>query len=393
MIEVKNLTKKYGSHTVVKNLNFTIEPGKIYGFLGPNGAGKSTTMNMITGCLAPTEGDVIINGHNILDDPVEAKRAIGYLPEQPPVYPEMTPYEYLRFVAEAKGVGKGDIEDQIAAVMKETRITDMQNRLIKNLSKGYRQRVGIAQAMLGNPKLIILDEPTVGLDPRQIIDIRELIMSLGEKRTVILSSHILAEVSAVCDRVMIISKGNLVASDTLENIRRQYAPENEIMLTVKAGFKKLREVLDKVDGIVKYEAIASDSTDSLYDVTIETETGLDLREAVYRAFSDAGIVLLRLQNSALTLEEVFLKLTSEEYLIENGFAEVPEEEAAEDEDGEDGDDDEDDDGEDEDDEAAEDNDKNEAVKSKEARPRKQRAEDYKPMFGAKKDDGGEDDEQ
>ena len=228
MIEVRNLTKKYGGNTVVNHLTFTIEPGRIYGFLGPNGAGKSTTMNMITGCLAPTEGQVLINGHDIFDDALAAKRCIGYLPENPPVYPDMTPEEYLRFVAEAKGIKPSAVYEEICRVMKETDITDMKDRLIKNLSKGYRQRVGIAQAMLGEPELIILDEPTVGLDPRQISGIRELIAKLGQSRTIILSSHILAEVSAVCDHVMIINRGNLVASDTLENIRRDNTPENRI---------------------------------------------------------------------------------------------------------------------------------------------------------------------
>ena len=312
MIEVRNLTKKYGQNTVVKHLNFTIESGKIYGFLGPNGAGKSTTMNMITGCLASTEGEVIIDGHDILEEPELAKKSIGYLPEIPPVYPDMTPEEYLRFVAEAKGVKKSDIDRQIEKVMEQTGIVHMSGRLIKNLSKGYKQRVGIAQALLGEPALIILDEPTVGLDPKQIIEIRDLIISLGDEHTVILSSHILAEISAVCDHVMIISHGNLVASDTLENIRRNYVTENSVTIVCKCGFEKLKEILAPIEGIISYEATQSESNEETYEVRIEVESGADIREAVFKAFSAAGVSLLKLNDSALSLEEVFLKLTADD---------------------------------------------------------------------------------
>ena len=211
MIEVKHLTKLYGEHTAVSDLSFTTEDGRIYGFLGPNGAGKSTTMNIMTGCLAATSGDVRIDGHDIFEDANEAKKLIGYLPEQPPLYIDSTPREYLQFVAEAKRVAKSDIKRQIAQVMEVTQITDVADRLIRNLSKGYRQRVGVAQALLGSPQLIILDEPTVGLDPAQVIELRRLIRELGRTHTVILSSHILSEVKAVCDKALILSQGHLAA--------------------------------------------------------------------------------------------------------------------------------------------------------------------------------------
>ena len=223
MIEVRNLVKKYGSHMAVNHLNFTIEKGKIYGFLGPNGAGKSTTMNMITGYIASTEGEILIDGHNILEEPEEAKKKIGYLPEIPPLYVDMTVSEYLKFVAELKSIPKEKRSGNINEVMSTTKLQSVKDRLIKNLSKGYRQRVGLAQALLGYPEIIILDEPTVGLDPKQIIEIRDLIKSLGNKHTVILSSHILSEVSAVCDHVLIIDKGKLVASDTPENLSKVMA--------------------------------------------------------------------------------------------------------------------------------------------------------------------------
>lgn len=309
LIEVRNLTKKYGGNTVVNHLTFTIEPGRIYGFLGPNGAGKSTTMNMITGCLAPTEGQVLINGHDIFDDALAAKRCIGYLPENPPVYPDMTPEEYLRFVAEAKGIKPSAVYEEICRVMKETDITDMKDRLIKNLSKGYRQRVGIAQAMLGEPELIILDEPTVGLDPRQISGIRELIAKLGQSRTIILSSHILAEVSAVCDHVMIINRGNLVASDTLENIRRDNTPENRISMTVRANPDGIDSILRSIPGVISYEISADPEGDNIYGVEIDTESNTDIREKLFFAFAQKNFAVRKLAKAELSLEEIFFRLT------------------------------------------------------------------------------------
>lgn len=249
MIEVKNLVKKYGNHTAVDHLNFTIEEGHVYGFLGPNGAGKSTTMNIMTGYLGATEGEVLINGHDILKEPEEAKKQIGYLPELPPLYMEMTVREYLEFVAELKGIAKNKREESINEVEKMVKIWEVENRLIRNLSKGYRQRVGLAQAVLGFPEIIILDEPSVGLDPKQIIEIRELIRQLAKKHTVILSSHILAEVREVCDYILIISKGKLVASDTPENLERNLGDSDLIEIETKASPDEVRRILETVDGI------------------------------------------------------------------------------------------------------------------------------------------------
>ncbi len=229
MIEVKNLVKQYGTHLALDDLSFSVEDNEIFGFLGPNGAGKSTTMNIITGYLAPTSGTVTIDGHDIIEDPIGAKKLIGYLPELPPLYMEMTPREYLKFVAEAKGVKKADLRDEIDRVMEKTAITDVQNQLIKTLSKGYRQRVGMAEAIIGSPKVIIMDEPTVGLDPVQIIEFREMIRELGKDHTVIISSHILAEISEICHKIMIIVKGKLVAIDTPENLAKMISGDSENM--------------------------------------------------------------------------------------------------------------------------------------------------------------------
>ena len=243
MLEVKNLTKRYGNNVAVDNLNFSIETGRIYGFLGPNGAGKSTTMNMITGYLAPSEGSVLIDGHDILKEPIEAKKHIVYLPEIPPLYMDMTVEEYLDFAAGLKKIAKSDKDSTITDVMNRTQISDMKGRLIRNLSKGYRQRVGIAQAIMGSPDIIILDEPTVGLDPKQIIEIRELIKSLGEKHTIILSSHILQEISAVCDHIMVISHGRLVASDKAENLANSMSDSNTMQLLARSSEQEIRSAL------------------------------------------------------------------------------------------------------------------------------------------------------
>lgn len=315
MIEVKHLTKKYGSGTAVKDLSFTVESGRIYGFLGPNGAGKSTTMNIITGCLAATEGQVLINGYDITEEPEEAKRFIGYLPEQPPLYPENTPLEYLTFVARAKGLRGAELREQIEYVMEATSITEMKDRLIKNLSKGYKQRVGIAQAMLGNPEIIILDEPTVGLDPRQIIEIRSLIKSLGEKHTVILSSHILTEISAVCDYVMIISHGNLVASDTLENLSADLNSDRVIEMTVRADENAVEAALSCISGIEEYEISESDE-EGVLDIRITAAEDADLRDSLFTAFADRRIPVYKLSPVVRTLEDMFLQLTSEPEVIE-----------------------------------------------------------------------------
>ena len=262
MIEVSNLVKKYGDHTAVDHLSFQIEKGKIYGFLGPNGAGKSTTMNMITGYIASTEGKVMIDGHDILEEPEAAKKCIGYLPEMPPLYFDMTVLEYMKFAADLKKIPRNQKDKQIKEVMDMVKITDMKDRLIKNLSKGYRQRVGLAQAILGYPEVIILDEPTVGLDPKQIIEIRDLIKGLKQKHTVILSSHILSEVRAVCDYVLIISHGKLVASDTPDNLERLAAGSNSLLMKIKGEKDTIRKALETIEGVTGVE-MSYDSDEKL----------------------------------------------------------------------------------------------------------------------------------
>lgn len=309
MIEVSHLTKRYGGHTAVDDLSFTIEKGVIYGLLGPNGAGKSTTMNIITGCLGATAGDVRVGGHSVTDDPMEAKRLVGYLPEQPPLYQEMTPKEYLRFVAQAKGIPHKEWNRQLHTVMEKTRIVDVQDRLIRNLSKGYKQRVGIAQALLGNPEVIILDEPTVGLDPAQIIEIRELIRELGREHTLVLSSHILSEVQAVCDHIMIISKGHLVASDTPENLTSLFAGTTTIKLEVMGDEDAVRSVLSSVEGIEIAALTAEDGT-TRCELTQTGEN--DIRAAIFTAFAEAKLPIVEMTRIRASLEDVFLELTSGE---------------------------------------------------------------------------------
>ena len=314
LIEVKNLVKKYGNHLAVDHLNFKIESGRIYGFLGPNGAGKSTTMNIMTGYLGATEGEVFINGHNILKDPEEAKKHIGYLPEQPPLYMDMTVREYLEFAAELKGIKKAKREDEITEVEKLVKIKDVEHRLIKNLSKGYRQRVGLAQAVLGFPEIIILDEPSVGLDPKQIIEIRELIRKLAKKHTVILSSHILAEVREVCDHILIISKGKLVASDTPENLERLLGEHNVVEIEAEASPSDIRLVLKNVPGIEKIDI--KENGEETSTAFIHEKKGEDVRLSVFRAFASAGIPLLTLKASGTTLEDVFMELTQSDTVPE-----------------------------------------------------------------------------
>lgn len=256
MIEVKHLCRKYGEHRAVDDLSFTIENGYVYGFLGPNGAGKSTTMNMITGCLAATSGQVLIDSYDIFEDAQEAKKRIGYLPEIPPLYQDMTVREFLNFVAKAKGVPKQALDEQLFSVVSLAGLEEVEERLIKNLSKGYKQRVGIAQALLANPEIIILDEPTVGLDPKQIIEVRDLIRELGKDHTVILSSHILSEVRSVCDRILIISKGKLVANDTSENLEKLYAPKSfeEIFLELTGEEAEIAEEADALELLRRIKA-------------------------------------------------------------------------------------------------------------------------------------------
>ena len=310
MIEVKDLVKKYGSHLAVDHLSFTLESGKIYGFLGPNGAGKSTTMNIMTGYLGATNGSVLIDGHDILKEPEEAKKHIGYLPELPPLYMDMTVQGYLEFAAELKKLPKEKRESDISEVMKLTRLQDVSGRLIKNLSKGYKQRVGLAQAILGFPEIIILDEPTVGLDPKQIIEIRELIRTLSKKHTVILSSHILAEVREVCDYILIISKGKLVASDTPENLELLRNGASSLELEVKAAPETARAILSTIDDIDAMEMHSEN--ENLTRVKLETKNGADIREAVFYAFAEEKCPLLEMKTAKASLEDIFMELTQKE---------------------------------------------------------------------------------
>ena len=306
MIEVESLTKKYGENTAISDLTFSIDDGHIYGFLGPNGAGKSTTMNIITGCLAATHGSVRIDGYDIFESPVEAKSKIGYLPEQPPLYQDMTPREYLRFVAEAKKLGRDQISAAVDEVMSKTQITDVGDRLIKNLSKGYKQRVGIAQALLGNPSTIILDEPTVGLDPNQIIEIRALISELGKTHTIILSSHILSEVQAVCDRIMIISKGKMVANDTPEGLEKLFAGKTELSLSVKGSKEAVDGVLGGIDEISDF---TSEEKDGITLVTAECANEVNAEERLFFAFADVRLPIIRMTAERASLEDIFIELT------------------------------------------------------------------------------------
>lgn len=306
MIEVKNLVKNYGDHTAVDHLSFTVEKGQIYGFLGPNGAGKSTTMNIMTGYLGATDGEVLINGHDILKEPEAAKKSIGYLPELPPLYMDMTVMEYLKFSTELKKIKKEDREAEIEKALKLVKLADVQDRLIKNLSKGYKQRVGLAQAILGFPEIIILDEPTVGLDPKQIIEIRELIRELAKEHTVILSSHILAEIREVCDYIMIISKGKLVASDTPEHLEELMNGSDTIHIETRAEEETVREILS---GLKDIEDVTYTQENEILKAEVKTKERKDIREAIFSAFAEAQCPLLTLQKTTVSLEEVFLELT------------------------------------------------------------------------------------
>ena len=309
MIEVSHLTKRYGPHTAVSDVSFVIEQGGVYGLLGPNGAGKSTTMNIITGCLGATEGTVTIGGYDIFEQPREAKALIGYLPEQPPVYGEDTPREYLTFVARAKGVAKSERKAAVERAMEVTGLTDVADRLIRNLSKGYRQRVGIAQVILGNPAVVILDEPTVGLDPRQILEIRDLIRELGKTHTVILSSHILSEVRAVCGTILILSKGKLVACDTAEHLERRLAGKTVVYLTAEGSESLVGSVLEAC-GILQSAEIKE--AEGLCQVRIESaEDEQTVSRSLFRCFSEAGCPILGLRTEKADLEAVFMELTAE----------------------------------------------------------------------------------
>ena len=311
MIQVENLTKKYGDHLAVDNISFAAEKGEILGFLGPNGAGKSTVMNIITGYISATDGTVKVDGYDILEEPEKVKSRIGYLPELPPLYGDMTVIEYLNFVSDIKGVGKEERQEDIKQVMDLVGIDNVKGRLINNLSKGYRQRVGLAQAILGNPEVLILDEPTVGLDPKQIIEIRNLIKDLGKEHTVILSSHILPEVSAVCDRVIIIDKGKIVASDTPENLSRRIGDSSKLFLRVAGPEKQVVKLLGNISGVKQAINQGSREPDTV-DVIVEADKDIDIRKPVFNRLSEAGYPLLMMKPIDLTLEDIFLHVTTEE---------------------------------------------------------------------------------
>ena len=335
MIEINHLVKKYGSHVAVDDLSLTVEPGKIYGFLGPNGAGKtttfymivglikpnegqifledgkSTTMNIITGYLAATSGEVKINGFDVLKQPEEAKKCVGYLPELPPLYMDMTVKEYLDFVAELKKLEKSLRAGYVKEAMKITKTEEVSGRLIRNLSKGYRQRVGFAQAVLGYPEILILDEPTVGLDPKQIIEIRDLIKELGKKHTIILSSHILSEISAVCDHVFIISHGKLVASDSTENLLERMTGAQEIELLVKAEEDTAETAIREVAQVERCEKTES-KEDGAVQLLVTAKKDADVREAIYHTCVEHHMPILEMKAASKSLEDVFLELTSQE---------------------------------------------------------------------------------
>ena len=308
LIEVKGLTKVYGNKTAVDNVSFKIRNGRIYGLLGSNGAGKSTTMNIITGCLSPTEGTVLINGYDICRQPIEAKRQIGYLPEQPPLFTDMTPLEYLTFVAEAKGVSADLVDRQVKEAMTLTDLSLVQDRLIRNLSKGYRQRVGIAQAFLGSPDIVILDEPTVGLDPKQLSEIRALIRKLGSKMTVVISSHILSEIAELCDHVIILSEGRVVADSPMEDLSAQINAETELLLTVKGDREGVLKVLETLEGVGRVKVLSSDKKTVKLKVTTLGEA--DIRDDIFFAMAERRYAVISMERGEHSLEEIFLSLTA-----------------------------------------------------------------------------------
>lgn len=312
MITVEHLTKCYGDFMAVSDLSFEIDEGHVYGFLGPNGAGKSTTMNIMTGCLSATEGHIRINGFDIFEEPGRAKKLIGYLPEQPPLYMNETPAEYLKFVGEAKGLKGAGLKRQISEVAGQTKIEHVMDRLICTLSKGYRQRVGIAQALLGNPKVIILDEPTVGLDPIQIIEIRDLIRQLGENHTVILSSHILPEVQAICEKVLIISQGKLVAFDEPEKLEKLLLASNGISFTAEASKEEAEEILNGIGQIVEWAFKEQEDAVVMVNVRTESENVRDICRELFFAFADKNKAILEMKSKKANLEDVFIELTEGE---------------------------------------------------------------------------------
>ena len=310
MIEVRNLTKKYGDHFAIQDISFSLEKGKIYGLLGPNGAGKSTTMNIMTGYIAATSGEVIIEGHDIFKEAEEAKKHIGYLPEIPPLYMDMTVWEYLFTVADLKGVPKSERKSMIGDVMEKVMLTNMKDRLIKNLSKGYKQRVGIAQTLIGNPDIIILDEPTVGLDPKQIIEIRTLIKRLGEDHTVLISSHILSEIGAVCDHVVIINKGHLVVSDSTENLEKLFKGQDILCLSAQGELEKIQNILREFPVLSIADMKEAEEAET-YRFQLKVQDQADYRKQLFFRFAEAGIPLLEISRAGMSLEDIFLEITEE----------------------------------------------------------------------------------
>ncbi|MBQ8171708.1 MAG: ATP-binding cassette domain-containing protein [Oscillospiraceae bacterium] len=320
MIEVKNLCKSYGSKLAVDNISFTANESEILGFLGPNGAGKSTTMNILTGYLSSTSGQALINGIDILEDPVAAKKDIGYLPELPPLYLDMTVMEYLNFVYDLKKC-KLPRRSHLAEICGLVKITDVSKRVIRNLSKGYKQRVGLAQALVGNPKVLILDEPTVGLDPKQIIEIRTLIKKLGKNHTVILSSHILSEVQAVCDRIVVIDKGKLVANDTTENLSHNLSADHKLTVQIEGPSKEVKTLLENIPDMVEVH-INRQVDKTVTEYSLNAREGADVRREVFKRMAERSYPILLMRSSELTLEEIFLKLTTGDFYgnTENGGA-------------------------------------------------------------------------
>lgn len=307
MIEVRNLTKRYGLKTAVDDISFTVNNGEILGFLGPNGAGKSTTMNMLTGYISSTSGEALINGINILDEPMKAKKEIGYLPEIPPLYLDMTVREYLGFIYELKKCRlprKAHMEEVCGLV----KITDVYDRVIRNLSKGYKQRVGLASALIGNPPILILDEPTVGLDPKQIIEIRTLIKKLGKKHTVILSSHILPEIQAVCDRVVIINKGKIAADDTPENLTKNIRTDGRLIMRIDGNREEILKTIKGISGVISVNA-DMDREPGIFDYEIEVKTDCDIRREVFKRIVARGWIILGMKTDQMSLEDIFLKIT------------------------------------------------------------------------------------
>lgn len=307
MIEVRNLTKHYGDKIAVNDISFTVEDGEILGFLGPNGAGKSTTMNMLTGYISSTSGTALINGIDILDDPIKAKANIGYLPEIPPLYIDMTVKSYLNFIFDLKKC-KLPRKAHLSDICELCKVTDVKDRIIKHLSKGYKQRVGLAQALIGNPPVLVLDEPTVGLDPKQIIEIRNLIKKLGRTHTVILSSHILSEIQAVCDRVIIINKGEIAADDTADNLSKKISADHRLIVRIEGKKDEILYELRKIPGI-KYVRADMEREPGVYEYEMEAEEGTDLRREVNKVVQEHGWTILLMKSSELTLEDIFLKIT------------------------------------------------------------------------------------